>query len=196
MALPLIPLAVAAVARFIVKKGVTAAVKKYGKKAVTEAKKHVKDLTTPVREGVKQTKPGVRGMQNARQLGRQATTIGAVGGGTAVAMALKDKQNKLKEKLAKAKEAEEKAKTEEAKAKARADKEIINAALAKVMLEDKESSAPERSKRPVTRKEKKVTRPKTRPRENMMYGGMTTSKPRTGNTDYRMGGMFMKSGKK
>jgi len=28
------------------------------------------------------------------------------------------------------------------------------------------------------------------------YGGMTTSKPRTGNTDYRMGGMFMKSGKK
>lgn len=193
MALPLIPLAVAAVARFIVKKGVTAAVKKYGKKAVTEAKKHVKDLTTPVREGVKQTKPGVRGMQNARQLGRQAALVGAGVGGTAVAMALKDKQNELKEKLAKAKEAEEKAKTEKAKAKARADKEIINAALAKVMLEDKESSAPETSKRPKTRKE--PLRPKTRPKD-MMYGGMTTSKPRTGNTDYRMGGMFMKNGKK
>jgi len=27
-------------------------------------------------------------------------------------------------------------------------------------------------------------------------GGLTTSKPRTGNTDYRMGGMFMKKGKK
>jgi hypothetical protein len=195
MALPLIPLAVAAVARFIVKKGVTAAVKKYGKKAVTEAKKHVKDLTTPVREGVKQTKPGVRGMQNARQLGRQAALVGAGVGGTAVAMALKDKQNELKEKLAKAKEAEEKAKTEKARAKARADKEIINAALAKAMLEDKESSAPETSKRPVTRKEEKVIRPKTRPKD-MMYGGMTTSKPRTGNTDYRMGGMFMKNGKK
>ena len=28
------------------------------------------------------------------------------------------------------------------------------------------------------------------------YGGMTSSKSRTGNTDYRMGGMFMKNGKK
>jgi hypothetical protein len=30
----------------------------------------------------------------------------------------------------------------------------------------------------------------------MMYGGMAKAKPRTGNTDYRMGGMFMKKGKK
>ena len=30
----------------------------------------------------------------------------------------------------------------------------------------------------------------------MMKGGMAKAKPRTGNTDYRMGGMFMKSGKK
>ena len=28
------------------------------------------------------------------------------------------------------------------------------------------------------------------------YGGMAKAKPRTGNTDYRMGGMFMKNGKK
>ena len=28
------------------------------------------------------------------------------------------------------------------------------------------------------------------------YGGMTSAKPRTGNTDYRMGGMFMKKGNK
>jgi hypothetical protein len=28
------------------------------------------------------------------------------------------------------------------------------------------------------------------------YGGMTSAKPRTGSTDYRMGGMFMKNGKK
>jgi len=32
--------------------------------------------------------------------------------------------------------------------------------------------------------------------KNLYKGGMTTSKPRTGNTDYRMGGMFMKKGKK
>ena len=31
---------------------------------------------------------------------------------------------------------------------------------------------------------------------NYAYGGMAKAKPRTGNTDYRMGGMFMKSGKK
>jgi len=29
-----------------------------------------------------------------------------------------------------------------------------------------------------------------------MYGGMAKAKPRTGNTDYRKGGMFMKKGKK
>ena len=28
------------------------------------------------------------------------------------------------------------------------------------------------------------------------YGGMAKAKPRTGNTDYRMGGMFMKNGNK
>jgi len=193
MVLPVIPIALAAAARFIAKKGITAAIKKFGKKTANEAKKHVKDLTTPVRKGVTQTKSGVRGMQNARQLGRQAATIGAGVGGTAVAMALKDKQNKLKEKLAKAKEAEEKAKTEEAKAKARADQEIINAALAKAMLEDKESSAPETSIVPKNRD--KPLRPKRRP-PNLKDGGMPKAKPRTGNIDYRKGGMFIKNGKR
>ena len=37
---------------------------------------------------------------------------------------------------------------------------------------------------------------KKKPTSNYAYGGMTTSKPRTGNTDYRKGGMFMKKGKK
>jgi len=37
---------------------------------------------------------------------------------------------------------------------------------------------------------------KKKPTNNYAYGGMTTSKPRTGNTDYRMGGMFMKKGNK
>ena len=37
---------------------------------------------------------------------------------------------------------------------------------------------------------------KKKAKSNYAYGGMTTSKPRTGNTDYRMGGMFMKNGKK
>ena len=37
---------------------------------------------------------------------------------------------------------------------------------------------------------------KKKAKSNYAYGGMTTSKPRTGNTDYRKGGMFMKKGKK
>jgi len=190
MVLPVIPIALAAAARFIAKKGMAAAIKKFGKKTVNEAKKHVKDVVTKPTVGQEGTKAGVRGMRNARQLGRQAALIGAGTGGTAVALA-------LKEKLAKAKEAEEKAKTAEAKAKARADQEIINAALAKAMLEDKESSAPEISVRPETRKkEEEVIRPKIRPRKNMMAGGMAKAKPRTGNMDYRKGGMFMKNGKK
>jgi hypothetical protein len=196
MVLPIIPIALMAAARFIAKKGVTAAIKKFGKKTVTEAKKHVKDLTTPVRKGVTQSKSGVRGMQNARQLGRQAATMGAVGGfavGKATSAGDGKELDKLKEDLAKAQLAEKNAKNETDKAKARADKEIINAALAKAMLEDKESSAPETSVRPKTRD--KPLRPKTRPKD-MMYGGMAKAKPRTGNTDYRMGGMFMKKGKK
>ena len=197
MVLPIIPIALMAAARFIAKKGVTAAIKKFGKKTVTEAKKHVKDLTTPVRKGVTQSKSGVRGMQNARQLARQAAIVGGVGGfavGRATSAGDGKELDKLKEDLAKAQLAEKNAKNETDKAKARADKEIINAALAKAMLEDKESSAPETSVRPKTRD--KPLRPKTRPRENMMYGGMAKAKPRTGNTDYRMGGMFMKNGKK
>jgi len=186
MVLQVIPIALAAAARFIAKKGIAAAIKKFGKKTVNEAKKHVKDVVTKPTAGQEGTKAGVRGMRNARQLGRQAALIGAGTGGTAVALA-------LKEKLAKAKEAEEKAKTAEAKAKARADQEIINAAIAKAMLEDKESSAPEKSSRPSKLAPKVSVRPKER---NLNMGGMAKAKPRTGNMDYRMGGMFMKNGKK
>ena len=125
-------------------------------------------------------------------------------------------------------------------ANSRADKEIINAALAKAMLEDKESSAPKKSVNPKTRSESSAPieskRPRKRPANlkdggmpmvmkdgkkipayaadgvgkmmkggmpkkkkaasNYAYGGMAKAKPRTGSTDYRMGGMFMKSGKK
>ena len=189
MVLPVIPIALMAAARFIAKKGITAAIKKFGKKTVTEAKKHVKDVTTAVRPGVKQTKDGVRGMQNARQLGRQAATVGAVGGAAVTAAALKARLAKKDREI---KEAQGAA----AKAKLRADKEIINAALAKAMLEDKKSSAPPKSIKPKSRPTKKPTlRPRARP-TNLNMGGMAKTKSRTENTDYRMGGMFMKNGKK
>ena len=78
------------------------------------------------------------------------------------------------------------------KKKDRVDKKAVEAAV-KEAIDSGSKLAPETSVRPKTRKP--PLRPKTRTND-MMYGGMTTSKPRTGNTDYRMGGMFMKSGKK
>jgi len=84
------------------------------------------------------------------------------------------------------------------KKKNRVDKKAVEAAVKEAIDSD---TAPETSVRPKTRPSKSSApetsvRPKTRPRENMMYGGMAKAKPRTGNTDYRMGGMFMKNGKK
>ena len=42
------------VARYIAKQGITKAIKKYGKKSVNQAKKHVKDVTTKPTAGQKQ----------------------------------------------------------------------------------------------------------------------------------------------
>ena len=103
MPLPLIPLAVAGagvIARFVAKKGIKEAVKKYGKKAVTEVQKNAKDMVTKKTPGQVATKPGVRGMRNARQLGRQAAgvgaAVGAVGGVAAMKSKLKEMQQNLK----------------------------------------------------------------------------------------------------
>ena len=82
------------------------------------------------------------------------------------------------------------------KRKDKVDKAAVEAAVKEANEVDTSSKlAPETSQRPVTRKEEKVTRPKTRPKDLNM-GGMAKAKPRTGNMDYRKGGMFMKNGKK
>ena len=98
MALPLIYAAGAIVARYIAKRGLQAAAKKYTKKAISEGKKHAKDMVTKPTKGQVDTKAGVRGMRNARQLGRQAAGIGvgvgAAGAGAVGAAKLK-KQKKI-----------------------------------------------------------------------------------------------------
>ena len=76
--------------------------------------------------------------------------------------------------------------------KSRVDKDAVEAAV-KEAVDSGSKLAPETSVRPKTRKP--PLRPKTRPKD-MMAGGMAKAKPRTGNMDYRMGGMFMKNGKK
>ena len=82
------------------------------------------------------------------------------------------------------------------KRKDKVDKDAVEAAVKEANEVDTSSKlAPDQSLRPVIRKEEKVTRPKIRPK-NLNVGGMAKAKPRTGNVDYRMGGMFMKNGKK
>ena len=60
---------------------------------------------------------------------------------------------------------------------------MTKAELAKV-LKEQESKARARNKGGVIKS------------PGYAYGGMAKAKPRTGNTDYRMGGMFTKNGKK
>ena len=82
------------------------------------------------------------------------------------------------------------------KRKDKVDKAAVEAAVKEANEVDTSSKlAPDQSQRPVIRKEEKVTRPKIRPK-NLNMGGMAKAKPRTGNMDYRKGGMFMKNGKK
>ena len=92
------------------------------------------------------------------------------------------------------------------KRKDKVDKAAVEAAVkeANEAMDSASKLAPDQSQRPVTRDKKKKSedkplRPVTRKDvdvKNMMYGGMAKAKPRTGNTDYRKGGMFTKNGKK
>ena len=76
MAIP----AIAAVARLIASSGVPAAIKKYGVKAVNEAKKHMKDMTTKASDGQKKIAPVTKSQRATRDTGRKALVAGAAGG--------------------------------------------------------------------------------------------------------------------
>ena len=76
MALP----AVAVVARLIASSGVPAAIKKYGLKAVNEAKKHMKDMTTKPTSGQKKIAPVTKNQRATRDTLRKGLAVGAAGG--------------------------------------------------------------------------------------------------------------------
>ena len=155
MPLPLIYAAGAVVARFIAKKGLQAAAKKFTKKAITEGKKHAKDMATKPTAGQAGTKAGVRGMRNARQLGRQAAGVGAAAGAVGGVAAMRSKVKEMKQNL-------KLAKTETARVQAQ--KDIDNAVAKVVIAEEKaknNSSAPKKSIKPKSRP--KPMRPKARP---------------------------------
>ena len=149
MALPLIPLAVAGagvIARFIAKKGMKEAVKKYGKKAVTEVQKNAKDMVTKPTAGQAGTKAGVRGMRNARQLGRQAAGVGAAAGAAGGVVAMKNKVKDMRQQLKLAKTEAKRAQMQTA----------IEKTLAKIAVAEQKA-------KPTAQAPKKSMRPKARP---------------------------------
>ena len=76
MALP----AIATVARFIASSGAPAAIKKYGLKAVNEAKKHLKDMTTKPTSGQKKIAPVTKNQRATRDTLRKGLAVGGAGG--------------------------------------------------------------------------------------------------------------------
>lgn len=146
MPLPLIYAAGAVVARVIAKKGLQAAAKKFTKKAITEGKKHAKDMATKPTAGQAGTKAGVRGMRNARQLGRQAAGVGAAAGAVGGVVAMKSKVKEMKQDLKIAKTEAKRAQMQTA----------IEKTVAKIALEEQKA-------KPTAQAPKKSLRPKARP---------------------------------
>ena len=74
-------------AKMIKDSGAAAAIKKYGKEVVEEAKKHMKDMKTAKTAGQKQSEKGTKGQRTYRegQRGgaRKGATVGGVAGYTA-----------------------------------------------------------------------------------------------------------------
>lgn len=69
-----------AIVRLIMSKGAQEAIKKYGTKAVREAQKHIKDLTTKPTPGQKKIAPVTKSQRAARSSARKgALSAGAVG---------------------------------------------------------------------------------------------------------------------
>ena len=185
MLLPLISAGASVVARFIAKKGLQAAIKKFTKKAITEGKKHAADLlkknggqTAQKAANIKNIKPTQALNANSRSTLRKGLGVGAaagaVGSAAATAKVLSDK-NELKRKkdeanLAKAKREAYEAAGKKAKASktfkdelARATTKIgIEKAVAKANNKKDSTLAPTSSMKPKARA--KSMRPKSRPR--------------------------------
>jgi len=155
---PLIYAAGAIVARFIAKKGLAAAIKKFTKKAISGGKKHADDLlkkdggkTAEKAANIKKMKPVQAANANSRSTLRKGLGVAAVGVGVPSALAIAKLRANLK-----------KAKTE--KARVQAQKDIDNAVAKVVVAEEKaknNTATPKVSPRPKARKT--PLRPKARP---------------------------------
>ena len=94
MAIPLIFAAAGVVARYIAKRGIQAAVKKYTKKAVTNGKKHLKDLKSKPTANQITNAPRTKGQRTYRAGQRNAFGVGVTGTATAAMLLSGDKEDK------------------------------------------------------------------------------------------------------
>jgi|TARA_R110000851_G_scaffold138800_1_gene275597 hypothetical protein len=114
---------------------------------------------------------------------------------TAILKSLKAKQTKLKEKQAK----EVPPKSDRPKNKKQPSKPDMSMAMkdgGMPMVKKDGKKIPAFAADGVGKMMKGGMAKKKKAMPGYAYGGMASAKPRTGNTDYRMGGMFMKNGKK
>jgi len=82
--------AIPTVAAFLGRHGVTKAIKKYGKKAVDEARKHSKDLTTKKTTGQKKIEPVTKSQRATRSTARRTAAVaGPVGAAIGAGMSKK-----------------------------------------------------------------------------------------------------------
>ena len=94
MAIPLIFAAAGIVARYIAKRGIQAAVKKFTKKAVTNGKKHLKDLKSKPTANQITNAPRTKGQRTYRAGQRNAFGVGVTGTATAAMLLSGDKEDK------------------------------------------------------------------------------------------------------
>jgi len=166
MPVPLIAAAASVVARYIAKKGLQAAGKKFTKKAISEGKKHAKDVVTKPTAGQSKIKAATKGQRAYRQGTRVAAGAGAAAGAVGGVVAMKNKVKDMKADLKNATSEAERARTQVA----------IEKTVAKIRLEEKKekpiSAGDKTSLRPKARP--KPMRPKARPKSNVGPSGTSS----------------------
>ena len=153
MPLPLIYAAGAVVARYIAKRGLQAAAKKFTTKAISEGKKHAADLlkknggqTAQKAANIKNIKPVQALNANSRSTLRKGLGVGAAAGAVGGVVAMKNKVKDMRQQLKLAKTEAKRAQMQTA----------IEKTLAKIAVAEQKA-------KPTAQAPKKSMRPKARP---------------------------------
>jgi hypothetical protein len=188
MGVPLIAAAAGVVARFIAKRGLAAATKKFTKKAVNEGKKHMKDLKDGPTSGQKKIDPATRAQRVYRSGQRRAAAGATVVASATPAISIV----KLRSDLKKAKTAEQRAKLQ-----TRIEKEIAKVKAAEQKAKDK-GDTKSRTENTNTRRGNNEKVPQGTRVPTSKPGVKTSLRPKARPKNLKDGGMpmVMKNGKK